>query len=219
MRDVFMYTGPSGHPLREQISDAGIVRLPPARRGDVERLVSSHPRRPGVIVLVDGVFQDALSVAHAELRYAIQRGWNAWGLSSMGAIRAYEMRFLGMKGFGQVYERFLSEPDFQDDEVALLHAPDEPFFVLSEPLVHIREALADLSECHLLTPAATEAITASLKLRWFGERTLGLLRSLACRASGRGEEVLARLADFTKYRLKTHDVARFVATAPWSALD
>ena len=38
----------------------------------------------------------------------------------MGAIRAREMAHLGMRGFGRVFERFVAEDDFQDDEVALL---------------------------------------------------------------------------------------------------
>ncbi|WP_425300876.1 TfuA-like protein, partial [Nocardia wallacei] len=33
-----------------------------------------------------------------EIREALEAGWSVWGLSSMGAIRAAEMRLLGMRG-------------------------------------------------------------------------------------------------------------------------
>ena len=68
-----------------------------------------------------------------------------WGLSSMGAIRAREMAHLGMRGYGSVYAPFATEGDFQDDEVALLHEPNAPYRPVSEPLVHLREAVAHLA--------------------------------------------------------------------------
>ena len=98
---------------------------PPVRRLDVAKLTATE-RRPGTLVIVDGLFHDTLAVGHAEIREAMRRGWRVWGLSSMGAIRAREMAPLGMKGFGRVFERFEAEADFQDDEVALLHEPRPP---------------------------------------------------------------------------------------------
>ncbi len=110
----------------------------PVKRGDVEALAGVEP---GVLVLVDGLFHDALAVGHIEIRNAVERGWQVWGLSSMGAIRAYEMRTLGVRGYGAVYERFYAEEDFQDDEVSLLHASAPDYTPISEPLIHLRAAL------------------------------------------------------------------------------
>src|SRR5207245_3105902 len=78
------------------VAREGIEVLPPVRRGDIEEIVSTHP--PGVMVIVDGLFHQCLSVGHAEIRSAVAAGWRVWGLSSMGAIRAYEMRHLGVRG-------------------------------------------------------------------------------------------------------------------------
>ena len=58
---------------------------------------------------------------------AIEQGWTVFGLCSMGAIRAYELRNFGMKGVGKVYQRFFQMEDFQDDELALFHEPVFPF--------------------------------------------------------------------------------------------
>ncbi len=74
-----------------------IIVLPPVKRGDVEKLISE--REPGAMAIVDGLFQQCLSVGHAEIRSAVAAGWQVWGLSSMGAIRAYEMRNMGVRGY------------------------------------------------------------------------------------------------------------------------
>src|SRR5207248_10056382 len=68
--------------------------LPPVKRGSVEAIVGSSD--PGTMIIVDGQFHQCLSVGHVEIRVALKTGWEVWGLSSMGAIRAYEMRDLGM---------------------------------------------------------------------------------------------------------------------------
>ena len=79
---------------------AGFDVRSPVRRGDIAALLD---KTPGVLVVVDGVFNQSLAVGHAELRSAIAAGWQVFGLSSMGAVRAFEMRNLGMIGFGRVY--------------------------------------------------------------------------------------------------------------------
>ena len=140
------------------MSDLALQVRPPAKRGDVAAV--TRTRRPGVLVLVDGVFQNALSVGHAELREALNLGWEVWGLSSMGAIRAREMHVLGMRGWGRVFETFMAPGDFQDDEVALLHGAEKPYVALSEPLIHLRAATAHLAEIGILSPSAADQILA-----------------------------------------------------------
>src|SRR2546426_6706244 len=140
----YMFAGPSfcgSNELLSEASQSAEIR-PPVQRHDVEKLVAEHP--PGVVILVDGYFQQCLSVGHAEIRAAVSAGWSVWGLSSLGAIRAYEMRDLGVKGYGRVYQRFYEDGDFRDDEVALIHEPDPPYRSFSEPLIHIRFFLRQL---------------------------------------------------------------------------
>jgi len=211
-----MFAGPSfcgSEELRSEASQCAEVR-PPVQRHDVERLVAAHP--PGVLILVDGYFQQCLSVGHAEIRAAISAGWSVWGLSSLGAIRAYEMRDLGVKGYGRVYQRFYQHGDFRDDEVALIHEPDPPYRSFSEPLVHIRFFLRQLVSLELLTPILEERILASLMSMWFGYRTLGWLRSsLLELAPQNAAAIEGLLANFQPFRVKYHDLCDFIRERPW----
>jgi hypothetical protein len=212
----FLFAGPTYAALR---AEGGAERLgfelrPPAARGDIDALRDAGPC---LIVLVDGRFNQSIAVGHAELRRALERGCEVWGLSSMGAIRAYEMRTLGMRGFGVVYEHFVAADDFQDDEVALLHMADEPYTSFSEPLVHLRHGLAALEREGALSRSSAEHVAAALKSRWFAERTLDAFVQLVDEYGGgaAGDRARAFAADFGRFRVKTNDLANFFATQPW----
>jgi hypothetical protein len=183
---------------------------PPIRRGDMDRLVALRPTAQ--VAIVDGLFHQSLSVGHMEIRRAIERGWTVWGLASMGAIRAYEMRDFGMRGFGRIYDCFLQEEDFRDDEVALLHEPTAPYRASSEPLVHIRVALEDLVRTGVLGEVAARAVVAHLASLWFGDRTLPLVRDLVHAAAGpaAANSVARWLVNFNRYRIKSHDLVDFL---------
>jgi hypothetical protein len=187
----------------------------PVRRGDVDQLLASR-KKPGLIVIVDGVFHDTLAVGHAEIREALRRGWQVWGLSSMGAIRAREMAHLGMRGYGAVYEQFAAEGDFQDDEVALLHEPTAPYRPVSEPLVHLRVAATHLARCEIVTDEGARAAIEDLKSRWYGERTVRRLAHALRPAARGGSSVLDReLRAFDRFRTKAIDLARFLEERPF----
>ncbi|HSU17053.1 TfuA-like protein [Longimicrobium sp.] len=210
-----LFAGPTCAPLDPALpARAGFELRPPARRGDVAALLGGAP---GTVVLVDGNFHQSLAVGHAELRAALEGGWRVWGVGSMGAIRAWEMRHLGMRGFGRVYEHFLGEDDFQDDEVALLHAPDPPYLPVSEPLVHIRWFLRGLEESGALDGAAAGRVATELKALWYGDRTLELTLALVERHGGpaAGGEARRRMDDFDPWRVKTRDLADFLERGAW----
>ncbi len=188
---------------------------PPVKRHDVAKLVEAA-EAPGVMAIVDGVFHDRLAVGHAEIRAAMARGWGVGGLSSMGAIRAREMAGLGMRGFGRVFERFVAEGDFQDDEVALLHEATPPYRAVSEPLVHLREAIEHLVQSGIVPPADGAAVLDDLKSRWFGERTVrGTIEALARRTPSAREAIRRELSDFQRFALKTSDLELFLERHPW----
>ena len=215
---VVMYVGPTMAPSpRARALARGSVRVrPPVRRLDVAKLVEAE-REPGVLVIVDGVFHDKLAVGHAEIRDAIDAGWQVWGLSSMGAIRAREMAPLGMRGFGRVFERFMGEEDFQDDEVALLHEGTAPYRAVTEPLVHLRAAIGHLVERGIVTETDATAVVADLKSRWFGERTVrGTIEALVRRAREAADAIRREMSDFRRFALKTSDLERFLEQQPWS---
>jgi hypothetical protein len=114
--------------------------LPPARRGDVYRVMTSGVE---TIILIDGVFHNTPSVWQRELLDAMEEGIQIFGASSMGALRAAELHRLGMQGYGVVFEWYRDQLINGDDEVALLHTSEEfGYRGLSVPLVNIRYTLA-----------------------------------------------------------------------------
>jgi len=214
-RSCFIFAGPSlyGAAIAEQAC-ASITWLPPVKRGDVQHLVAEQ--EPCHIAIVDGLFHQQLAVGHIELRNAVRSGWTIWGLSSMGAIRAYEMRGLGVRPFGRVYSYFLRHPTFRDDEVALLHHASAPYRCTSEPLIHIRVALEDQVAKGFLTSAVRDHIIQNLSSMWFGHRTLDVLLQLINTYAGSDDRIDSiRLIDgFQKYRIKSTDLADFVSFFP-----
>jgi hypothetical protein len=212
--EVTIFVGPTAAgSARANALLRGLRRRPPVRRRDVEQLVL-RAARPGVIVIVDGVFHDTLAVGHAEIREALERRWDVWGLSSMGAIRAREMGALGLRGFGRVFDLFAREGDFQDDEVALLHEPSPPYRAASEPLVHLRAGLQHLVSEGVVSDAAARDVASALKARWYGERTIPAAIALLARHAPR-ERILRELGDFDRFRLKTIDLEDFLTERPW----
>jgi hypothetical protein len=216
-REVYLFVGPTMATSPRARALARNVRVrQPVKRADIERLVSRRPR-PGVLAIVDGLFHDTLSVGHAELREAMRRGWEVWGLSSMGAIRAREMAPLGMRGFGHVYARFEAEGDFHDDEVALLHEPAPGYRAVSEPLVHLRVALDHLAARGIVGAKVARDVAAELKARWYGERTVRrLIESLARGSRIDRAAVEHELEEFDRFRVKAHDLERFLEERPWT---
>jgi hypothetical protein len=210
----WMFVGPTLNGAASIAKETGIRLLPPVKRGDVERLVST--RRPGVMAIVDGQFHQCLSVGHAEIRLAIAKGWQVLGLSSMGAIRACEMRHMGMRGFGEVYEWFCRDDDFRDDEVALTHGPAAPYVALSEPLIHIRVWFGELVKKRLLSAAQEKRLIKELMSMWFGERTLSRVRAMVLATiPHQAPEVNETLAGFDRFRLKSRDLSDFLRERPW----
>ncbi len=205
----YIFVGPTLHrgvACKLAMPTDGLTVLPPAKRGDMQRLLADHP--PGVAIIVDGYFHlHNLAIGHAELRDALAAGWHIWGLSSMGAIRAAELRELGMRGFGRVYEHYASDPAFRDDEVALLHEPEPPYRAFSEPLVHVRALLAAMVDAGALATSTRDEILATLMPMWFGDRTHALLETLI------DPGWVRRLDEF---QTKSQDLAAFLASRPYS---
>lgn len=215
-KQTFVYAGPTaaGTDLLAFRID-GLVVKPPVRRGDIASLVREHSA-PGRIVIIDGTYFSFPAVGHVELREAIENGWEVWGLCSMGAVRAYEMRDMGMRGFGRAFRCFFEHDDFQDDEVALLHGEDAPYLAMSEPLLHLRGAVSELVAQGRVTGAAAEGILLQLKAMWFGSRTLPKVRAMLASADG-GVNLTAQAFEalVDAHRIKKQDLVSFFTTAPW----
>jgi hypothetical protein len=209
--ECILFAGPSAYGVA--LSIEGIDLRPPAQRGEIAALITQS--KPGIIALADGVFHQTLAVGHAELRDAVEHGWQVWGLSSLGAIRACEMRHLGMRGFGDVYQRFVDDEEFADDEVALLHSPEPPYAAVSEPLVHLRAGLDALVRNRAISVAQRRALLVRLKKMWYGERTLGFVKSWLLEEGVSRRSIDGWLKAFQRFRLKSHDLQRFLEQRPY----
>ena len=216
MGNCFLFAGPSLSPAGRLVARTrGVTILPPVVRGDIEHLTAKSV--PATIVIADGRFGNVRSVGHAELRQALARDWNVWGLSSMGAIRAFELREFGMRGYGRVFSLFCRFRDFQDDEVALLHSTEPPYRAGSEPLLHLRVALRDMLRSQAINWRTKHRIIKQLKTLWFGHRTLTLFKALL-RDETFGDRWLTvskSIKNFERYRIKEHDLTKFLLRSVW----
>ena len=123
-----------------------------------------------------------------------------------------------MRGYGEVYQRFVDEEDFQDDEVTLLHETTAPYKGVTEPLVHLRVAVDDLVKREMVPAEDGASVIAELKSQWYGERTVrGMIEAFRRRDGSTGDVVAAEIADFQRFRVKTKDLERFLVERPWLA--
>lgn len=215
-RGVTLFAGPSACGLPPEAL-AGARLRPPIRRGDIDRLLQAG-EPPAVAVICDGVFQSEPAVSHGEICRAVDAGWQVWGVSSIGAIRAHEMRAEGVHGYGYVYSLFGRLSDFTDDEMCLLHFPEAPYFPVSEALVNLRFALEQRGGALGIDPAAQSLLIGRLGALWFGERTEERIRSLMLECTHvEPAQAEALLAWLRGNRIKTIDLARLMAERPWAA--
>lgn len=209
-----VFAGPSAYGLPGELRLPQVRWLPPAARGDVDKLVDRV--QGGVLILCDGVFDVAAAVSHSELCHALDRGWEVWGVSSLGAIRAWEMRGEGMHGFGQVYEMFGQTSDFTDDEMGLLHFPEEPFFPVTEALVNVRVALREHGPCCGIDASVGTRLVDHLRSMWFGERSEEVIHRFLVVEEGLPAESVGKwLALMRATRVKHRDLAGLLAMRPW----
>lgn len=162
---------------------SNVLWLPPIARGDLPQL----PDNIKSVLIVDGYFGERPSVSHLEILECMKTK-RVYGCSSMGAIRAFELRHDGMEGRGQVYQSFFLETDFMDDEVALYHAPEPFFWPLSLPLVNVRVAMQNLYARGWVTSDQARDIIDKLKAMYFGYRTAEALFSLLQAKAVKGSE-------------------------------
>ena len=209
---VKLFAGPSLSALSIRLAEENNIEiLSPVKRHDFRNLIEAG--LAGTFIVADGIFHQVLSVGHAEIRDALQKGIEVFGLCSMGAIRAYEMRNIGMKGFGEVYESFFHYDDFQDDELCLVHESVAPYRTVSEPLIHFRFCLRHLIEKKLVTEAHAMVIIDSLKKNWFGDRTMNRFQEVFHCVTGINFQELA--IDFEPFRVKKRDLENFLTLRPW----
>lgn len=173
MTHAYIFCGPSLEPTLAQsaIAAAGadVVLLPPARQGDVLRLLRSKPK---VIGLIDGFFLQQPAVHFKEILLALESGTAVLGAASMGALRAVELAAYGMRGIGKVYQMYAEGHLDGDDEVALVHAgQNDGYLPLSDALVNIRVNVQRALQEKVIDRTTAAFIVKAAKRLHFSERT------------------------------------------------
>jgi hypothetical protein len=183
---IYVFAGPTLS-AAEGRKELDAVFLPPAAQGDVYRAARDHPEAIG---LIDGYFERLPSVWHKELLWAMSEGIHVYGSASMGALRAAELAPFGMRGVGATFEAFLQGDLEDDDEVAVVHAPEEAGFrPLSEAMVNIRATLTAAERARVIRPATRGALERLAKGLYYPERGYPALLSLAAREGGPAPEL------------------------------
>ncbi len=180
MTKTYCFVGPSLPDAPERVAGTGIELLPPVAAGDLGRL---DARAGDVVGIVDGYFHQRGSVRHKEILDLISRGVRVLGASSMGALRAAELDRFGMRGIGRIYADFRDGRLEADDEVTLLHAPeDEGYRPLSEPLVCMRATFAAAAERGVCDAATAGRLVTVFSRRPFGWRSYSALAEAGAEA-------------------------------------
>jgi hypothetical protein len=197
-RDRVVFVGPSAR-TADRPPSRGIEWRPPIRRGDLA-LLPSRVRQVGI---VDGEFDQSLAVAPREIIDLLRRGVEVVGASSMGALRAVELRGFGMRGVGRIFEMYRDEEVEADDEVAIVFDPDT-LRPLTEPLVNVRCAVAAAERAGRITAAVAETIVAAARALPYRARTYRRILADAGAALRRDVAALAPM-------LEQHDQKRLDA--------
>lgn len=186
MSDIVVFLGPSLSLDEARSILPRATYLPPARQGDV---LAALAARPTVIALIDGVFEQAPSVWHGELRSALDEGVVLLGASSMGALRAVELAPWGMEGVGEVFAAYRDGRLDDDADVALLHAEAEfGFRPLTVPLVNVLSLAEKALAAGLLSRAQALGLVEVARATHYKQR--------------RWPELLATLPEMTRAGLE-----------------
>jgi hypothetical protein len=185
---IVVFAGPSLPPVHRPACP-GIEWRPPLRMGDLYRAAIE---RPDAIGVVDGVFEVVPTVWHKEILWAMAQGIHVFGAASIGALRAAELAPFGMVGVGWVYQAFRDGTLIDDDEVALLHGPEDTGYApVTEAMVNVRATIEAAAQAGFISPIDAARVTAAAKALFYKDRDYaGILRS--ARAHGvAGESVRA----------------------------
>lgn len=161
LRRPIVFLGPS-LPRAEAATILDADYRPPIKRGDLDDLTSGH-----VVAIIDGVFDQTLAVSPSEVRAAVRRRVHVLGCSSIGALRAVEVP--GVVGVGRVFDLFRTGAIDRDDEVALTFDPDT-LRPLSQPLVNVRHAVAQLQSAGTISADHARRIIEAAQALPYGER-------------------------------------------------
>jgi hypothetical protein len=171
-----IFVGPS---LPPALRPAGLAFewRPPVRQGEVYEAALA---RPAIIGIIDGYFEVTPTVWHKEILWAMAQGIHVYGSASIGALRAAELHPFGMNGVGRIFEAYRDGILSDDDEVAVLHGPEELGYpAVTEAMVNIRASLDKATAEGVLDCWLVAQLTAFGKALFYKERSWDAILQLA----------------------------------------
>jgi hypothetical protein len=212
-----LFAGPSlsgdFHTLPERARS--VVCAGPVARGGVAKSVLNGATAIGI---VDGRFEDTLSVWHKEILFALSSGVAVAGAASMGALRAAECSAFGMIGIGTIFNRYASGELVDDSDVAQIHAPAElGYLPLSEPWVNIEPTLLKMASDGICDTEELAALTIAGRQLHYKERTYqNLFKAAPAISAERASQLLAwtSVNAVNQKRLDALELVDWLASCP-----
>ncbi|MBV9199381.1 MAG: tfuA protein [Alphaproteobacteria bacterium] len=176
---AIIFAGPSLPPACRP-DDPALEWRPPVKQGDVYEAALA---RPAIIGIIDGYFEVTPTVWHKEILWAMAQGIHVYGSASIGALRAAELHTFGMVGVGRIFEAYRDGILTDDDEVAVLHGPEElGYSALTEAMVNIRATLDKALAVGVLEGAMVAQLIEIAKTLFYKGRSWAAILQLASRA-------------------------------------
>ena len=170
MKNVVVFVGPSLDPEKARTILEADYR-PPAKKGDLIKLIMSLDEKETVVGLVDGYFLLDYPPTPIEVYQLIVRpNTVVIGSSSIGALRAVELEKFGMIGIGKIFQLFKHGKLDADDEVAVTFSQDL-YRLQSEAMVDIRYNLYLSLKRGFVDKETKDAIAKVAKSIYFPYRT------------------------------------------------
>ena len=140
---------------------------PPAKKGDLLKLIPTAVKFVG---LVDGYFLQDYPPTPIEVYNLLRKkGILVFGSSSLGALRAVELKRFGMMGIGNIFKLFLKGIIDSDDEVAVTFTGYREY--QSDALIDIRYNLFLAQKKQIIDKNTKRNILRIAKKTYFPYRT------------------------------------------------
>ncbi|GAA3092453.1 TfuA-like protein [Streptosporangium carneum] len=178
---IHVFSGPTLDPGEARRSQPNVVAHGPVKHGD---LFDPAIGRDDAVLIVDGLFHQSRALRHKEILHVLHRGVGVYGASSIGALRAVELRDHGMAGLGEVYLQYARGEIEGDDEVAVAQSPSGDQRALSVPMVNVRAMLRRAVEEGVLADPAARRHAELFRAIYYPQRTLVTMREVSQQAEG-----------------------------------
>jgi len=190
---AIIFAGPS-FPPAVRPADPALEWRPPVKQGEVYQAALTHP---AIIGIIDGYFEVTPTCWHKEILWAMAQGIHVYGSASIGALRAAELCSFGMTGVGRIFAAYRDGILADDDEVAVMHGPEELGYpAVTEAMVNIRATLEQAVAEGIVERWLAFRLADIGKALFYKERSWAAISRLA--AAGLPPRPLADLAAWSR---------------------